>query len=243
MFKLRGKTTAKLEAQAGQKIKFSTFRNMTLASKISLVVLLIIVLTTIFADVLAPYDPLQIFLARRAPSPEFLFGTDDKGRDVLSRMLYGARYSLVIGLGATTFALILGSIIGSFAAAAARKWLDESIMRVMDIFMSFPGIALAAIFVLTFGNSLPSIVFAIGILYVPQLTRIVRANILSEYHQDYARAAKVSGAKSSWIIAKHVVRNCAAPILVFAIVLIADAIVFEASLSFISAGIPEPTPT
>ncbi len=116
-------------------------------------------------------------------------------------------------------------------------------MRILDVFMSFPGIALAATFVVVFGNSLPSLILAIGVLYVPQIARIVRANVVSEYGRDYVRAAVVSGARAPWILFKHVMRNCIAPVLVFTIVLVADAIVFEASLSFISAGIPEPTPT
>lgn len=196
MLKLRGNTTKKLEQASDGKISFSSFKKLSLGAKISLFILLAIVLFAVLADLLAPYDPLDIFLARRPPSLEFLFGTDDKGRDVLSRMMFGARYSLVIGLGATCFALVIGSIIGAIAAVS-RKAISEVIMRIMDVFMSFPGIALAAIFVLTFGNSLPSIVFAIGILYIPQIARIVRANIISEYNQDYARAAVVSGARSS----------------------------------------------
>ena len=185
---------------------------------------------------------MKYFTARMAPDSQFLFGTDDKGRDVLSRMMYGARYSLVIGLGATAFALVAGSIVGAIAAVS-RKWVSEVIMRICDIIMSFPGIALAATFVLSFGASIPSLIFAIGFLYIPQLARIVRANIVSEYGQDYVRAVIVSGARAPWILMKHVVRNCLAPVMVFTIVLVADAIVFEASLSFISAGIPEPTPT
>jgi peptide/nickel transport system permease protein len=113
----------------------------------------------------------------------------------------------------------------------------------MDVIMSFPGIALAAVFVSVFGNSLPSITFAIGFLYIPQIARVVRANVVSEYGNDYVRAVIVSGARAPWILAKHVMRNCIAPIMVYVIVLVADAIVFEASLSFISAGIQEPTPT
>ena len=195
-----------------------------------------------FANILAPHNPLEIFTARQAPDAQFLFGTDDKGRDVLSRMMYGARYSLIIGLGATAFALVCGSIIGA-VAAVARKWVSEVIMRILDVIMSFPGIALAATFVLVFGNSVPSLIFAIGFLYIPQIARIVRANVVSEYNQDYVRAVVVSGARAPWILVKHVIRNCIAPVMVFTIVLVADAIVFEASLSFISAGIPEPTPT
>ncbi|WP_449675737.1 dipeptide/oligopeptide/nickel ABC transporter permease/ATP-binding protein [Eggerthellaceae bacterium PR-HUZ602407-17] len=215
---------------------------MSLGSRISLIVLLIVVLIAVFASVLAPYDPLQIFDARMAPNSSYLFGTDDKGRDVLSRMMYGARYSLTIGLGATVFAFIAGSIIGAFAAVS-RKWISEIIMRILDVIMSFPGIALAATFVIVFGTSVPSLIFAIGFLYIPQIARIVRANVMSEYNQDYVRAVVVSGARAPHILIKHVVRNCIAPIVVFTIVLVADAIVFEASLSFISAGIPEPTPT
>ena len=236
---LRGKTTDKL---ANGKVRFRRWKNMSVGARISLVVLILVVLTAVFANFLAPMSPYEIFTARQAPDGTFLFGTDDKGRDVLSRMMYGARYSLVIGLGATSFALVIGSIIGSIAAVV-RPWLSNLIMRLLDIIMSFPGIALAATFVIVFGNSVPSLIFAIGFLYIPQLARIVRANVMSEYNQDYVRAVVVSGARAPYILFKHVIRNCIAPVLVFTIVLVADAIVFEASLSFISAGIPEPTPT
>ncbi len=236
--KLREKTTEKLEGT----VRFRRWRSMTIGARISLIILVCIVLVAIFANFLAPHNPYEIFTARQAPDGTFPFGTDDKGRDVLSRMMYGARYSLVIGLGATAFALIFGSIIGSLAAIV-RSWLSNLIMRILDIIMSFPGIALAATFVIVFGNSVPSLIFAIGFLYIPQIARIVRANVMSEYNQDYVRAVIVSGARANWILVKHVIRNCIAPVLVFTIVLVADAIVFEASLSFISAGIPEPTPT
>lgn len=218
------------------------WKAMTIPARISCVVLLLIVLVAVFAALIAPHDPLEIFTARQGPTSGFLFGTDDKGRDVLSRMMYGARYSLVIGFGATAFAFVAGSIIGS-VAAVSRKAVGEVIMRIMDIVMSFPGIALAAVFVSVFGNSLPSITFAIGFLYIPQIARVVRANIVSEYGEDYVRAVIVSGARAPWILYKHVLRNCIAQIMVYVIVLVADAIVFEASLSFISAGIQEPTPT
>ncbi|HJF65154.1 ABC transporter [Slackia equolifaciens] len=241
MVKLRENLTQKMEANPG-KVRFRRWKAMTIGSRISLVVLVLIILIAATAQWIAPHDPYEIFTARMAPDSQFLFGTDDKGRDVLSRMMYGARYSLVIGLGATAFALVLGSIIGALAAVT-RKWISEVIMRVLDVVMSFPGIALAATFVIVFGNSVPSLILAIGILYVPQIARIVRANVMSEYNQDYVRAVVVSGARAPWILMKHVVRNCIAPVLVFTIVLVADAIVFEASLAFISAGIPEPTPT
>ena len=241
MVKLRGNLTDKMEANPG-KVHFRRWKAMSIGSRISLVVLILIVMIAVFANILAPHNPLEIFTARQAPDAQFLFGTDDKGRDVLSRMMYGARYSLIIGLGATAFALVCGSIIGA-VAAVARKWVSEVIMRILDVIMSFPGIALAATFVLVFGSSVPSLIFAIGFLYIPQIARIVRANVVSEYNQDYVRAVVVSGARAPWILVKHVIRNCIAPVMVFTIVLVADAIVFEASLSFISAGIPEPTPT
>ena len=241
MVQLRGNLTKKMEDNAG-KVRFRHLKAMTVGSRISLIVLLLVAMIAVLANIIAPHDPYEIFTARMAPDSQFLFGTDDKGRDVLSRMMYGARYSLVIGLGATAFALVAGSIVGAIAAVS-RKWVSEVIMRICDIIMSFPGIALAATFVLSFGASIPSLIFAIGFLYIPQLARIVRANIVSEYGQDYVRAVIVSGARAPWILMKHVVRNCLAPVMVFTIVLVADAIVFEASLSFISAGIPEPTPT
>ena len=215
---------------------------MSIGSRISIVVLILVALVAVCANFLAPHSPFEIFKARQAPNAEFVFGTDEKGRDILSRMMFGARYSLAIGFGATLLALVGGCIIGS-VAAVSRKWISEIIMRIMDVVMSFPGIALAAVFVSVFGNSVPSIVLAIGFIYIPQVTRIVRANVVAEYGEDYVRAVVVSGAKAPWILVKHVMRNCIAPILVYVIVLVADAIILEASLSFISAGIQEPTPT
>ncbi len=241
MVKLREGLTSKMEANPG-KVRFRRWKAMSVGSRISLVVLVLLVLSAVFAPLIAPHDPYEIFMARQAPNADFLFGTDDIGRGVLSRMIYGSRYSLTIGICATAFALFFGAIFGSIAAVA-RKGVSEVIMRCMDVIMSFPGIALACVFVTVFGNNLPSLIFAIGFLYIPQITRIVRANVVSEYGQDYVRAVVVSGARAPWILVKHVIRNCIAPVMVFTIVLVADAIVFEASLSFINAGIPEPTPT
>ncbi|WP_281702309.1 dipeptide/oligopeptide/nickel ABC transporter permease/ATP-binding protein [Cryptobacterium curtum] len=241
MLKFREGTTAKMEAQAGR-MRLRRLRSMTFGAKLSLIVLLVIALAAVFAAQIAPHNPLEIFTARQAPSADFLFGTDDKGRDVLSRMIFGARYSLVIGLCSTALALVIGSIFGALAAVSS-KVVNEIIMRIMDIIMSFPGIALAAVFVTVFGNSVFSLIVAIAFLYIPQIARVVAANVTSEYGKDYVRAVVVAGARAPWILAKHVVRNCLAPVVVFTILQVADAIVFEASLSFISAGIPEPTPT
>ena len=140
------------------------------------------------------------------------------------------------------FALIVGALIGA-AAAVTRPWISELIMRVIDIFMSVPGIALATVFVTILGRSMAGIAISIGVIYVPQIARVVRANIIREYGKDYVRAVIVSGARAPWILVKHVTRNIAAPVMVFTTLSVADAIVFEASLSFINMGIPEPTPT
>ena len=234
--------TAQLEKAASKGLKFTGIKNMSMPSKISLVILVLVALSAILAPLVAPHDPLEITKAYQAPNGDYLFGTDNAGRDILSRMLYGGRYSLVIGFGATLFALVLGSIIGA-VAAVSRKAISEVIMRVLDVIMSIPGIALAAILVLILGNSVPAIIFSIGFMYTPQIARIVRANVVSEYGEDYVRAVIVSGAQAPWILMKHVLRNCIAPIMVFTVTLVADAIIFEASLTFIGAGIAEPTPT
>ncbi|WP_303168145.1 dipeptide/oligopeptide/nickel ABC transporter permease/ATP-binding protein [Bifidobacterium dentium] len=223
-------------------VGFHKFGNMTIGAKLALTFMGLLVLVAVFAPLISPQDPLAITVSYQPPSSDHLFGTDQVGRDVMSRVFYGARYSLVIGLLSILFALILGVIIGA-VAAVSRTWISEIIMRVLDVFMSVPGIALAAVFVSILGQSMIGIIISIGILYVPQIARIVRANIISEYGKDYVRAVIVSGARAPWILYKHVTRNIAAPVMVFTTLCVADAIVFEASLSFINLGIPEPTPT
>ncbi len=239
-------------------LRFQGWRAMPWGSRIAVVVLLVVVVLGVFAPWIAPHDPAATGLAEGGrtvviegvgeqvipdnsvpPSGEFLFGTDGSGRDVLSRILHGARVSIIVGLSATGLALVVAAVLGSIAATS-RKWVSEVLMRTLDVVMSFPGIALAAVLVLALSTRfpmLPVIIVAIAIMYVPQLTRVVRANVLSEMGEDYVAASKVMGARTSWILAKHVTRNCIAPIMVFATVLVADAIVFEASLSFIGAGI------
>ncbi|MCG7443932.1 dipeptide/oligopeptide/nickel ABC transporter permease/ATP-binding protein [Dermabacter vaginalis] len=204
--------------------------------------LAILILAAILAPVIAHHDPLATGTPVQPPSGEHLFGTDQIGRDVFARVIYGSRSSLIIGLSATALALLVAAVLGSFAATA-HKWASEVLMRCLDVVMSIPGIALAAVFVAAFGNSLPVLIMAIGFLYVPQLSRVVRANVLSQFGEDYVNASKVMGAGVPWILIKHVARNCLAPILVFATVLVADAIVLEASLSFINAGVQPPNPS
>lgn len=239
-------------------LRFQGWKAMPLGSKLAVIVLALIALMGVLAPLLAPYLPNATGLAEEtrvivikgvgeqtvvdnsvAPNGDFWFGTDGSGRDVLSRVMYGAQVSIIVGLSATAIALLIAAVLGS-VAATARKWVSEVLMRALDILMSFPGIALAAVLVLALSTRfpmLPVIIMSIAVLYVPQLTRVVRANVLSQMGEDYVAASKVMGAKTWWILAKHVTRNCVAPIMVFATVLVADAIVFEASLSFIGAGI------
>src|SRR5699024_7301243 len=215
---------------------------LPLTSVLALVFMIVIIVGAIFAPALSPYDPLASGPPVQPPGPDHWFGSDANGRDIFSRILYGARYSLQIGLAATVAALIAAAVIGSIAATSG-KVVSEIVMRIMDIIMSFPGIALAAVFVAVFGNSTGMLIVTIGFLYTPKLVRIVRANILAQFGEDYVSATKVMGARIPWILIKHVARNCMAPILTFATVLVADAIVLEASLSFINAGVRPPNPS
>ncbi|MDJ0354807.1 dipeptide/oligopeptide/nickel ABC transporter permease/ATP-binding protein [Paenarthrobacter sp. PH39-S1] len=218
------------------------FKALALSSKIALLFLIFIILMAIFAPVIAPQDPLATGIPAQAPSADNWFGTDRLGRDVFSRLLYGAQSSLEIGLGSVILAIILGATLGSLAATTSKA-ISELIMRIMDVLMAFPGIALAAVLLASFGNSVPVIIVAIAIIYTPQIARVVRANVLAQYGEDYVRAERVIGAGRTYILLKHIVRNTAAPVLVFATVMVADAIILEASLSFIGAGIQDPAPS
>ena len=226
--------------------RFSRIGAMSVGAKIAIVVLALVVVISFLAPYISPFSPEDIAKKWQAPSGEHLFGTDHVGRDVLARVLYGGRYSLMIGLLSTLVALFFGSIIGS-VAAVVRKSLSETIMRILDVIMAVPGIAMAAVTVLVFGSALSKegntfglvlvIVCSIAFVYIPQLARIVRANVMAAYGEDYVRAVIVSGARAPWILVKHVMRNTAAPVLVFATVLVADAIILEASLTFIGSGL------
>ncbi|MDA5146261.1 dipeptide/oligopeptide/nickel ABC transporter permease/ATP-binding protein [Streptomyces sp. AD681] len=216
-------------------------RRLPLPSRIALGILLVVVLGAVFAPLLTQ-DPLATGIPAQAPGADHWFGTDRAGRDVFARVVHGARYSLVIGLGATLLALVLGSALGALAATS-RKLADESVMRTLDVVMSFPPIALAAVLVAVFGPSVPVIIFTIAFVYSPSLARVVRANVLEQYGEDYVAAERVIGARRGYIVARHVAVNCAAPILVFATVMVADSIIFEASLSFIGAGVQDPDPS
>ena len=218
------------------------FKALPWGSRLALAFLVVISAAAVFAPVLAPHDPLETFTPATPPGAEHFFGTDRLGRDIFSRLLYGSQSSLMIGLGAVALAVLAGALLGSLAATSSKA-VNELLMRLMDILMAFPGIALAAVLLAAFGNSVPTIIIAIAIIYTPQLARVVRANVLSQYGEDYVRAERVIGAGRFYILAKHIVRNTAAPVLVFATVMVADAIILEASLSFLGAGVQDPAPS
>ncbi|MEU9260038.1 dipeptide/oligopeptide/nickel ABC transporter permease/ATP-binding protein [Streptomyces sp. NPDC048212] len=217
------------------------FRALPVTSRVALGVLIFVVLGAVLAPLLTQ-DPLTTGTPVQAPSADHWFGTDRAGRDVFARVVHGSRYSLVIGLGATALALVAGSVLGALAATS-RKLGDESVMRTLDIVMSFPPIALAAVLVAVFGTSVPVIIFTIAFVYSPSLARVVRANVLAQYGEDYVAAEKVIGARRGYIVLRHVAVNCMAPVMVFATVMVAEAIIFEASLSFIGAGVQDPDPS
>ncbi|MFC8196356.1 dipeptide/oligopeptide/nickel ABC transporter permease/ATP-binding protein [Streptomyces sp. NPDC057298] len=229
-------------------IRLRGFTRLPLISRIAVVVIGVVVLTALLAPLVAPHDPLEQFplvgdgRGEGAPSGRHWMGQDSLGRDILSRLMYGARWSLAIGLGATALALVVGAVVGA-VAATSRKAVDETLMRCLDIVMAFPGIALAAVFVAVFGGGIPILIGAIAFLYMPPMARVVRANVMAQYGEDYVTAERVLGARTPHIVLKHVAVNCAAPVLVFCTVQVAEAIVFEASLSFIGAGVRPPDPS
>ncbi|MER5182156.1 dipeptide/oligopeptide/nickel ABC transporter permease/ATP-binding protein [Streptomyces sp. NPDC002896] len=244
-FLTRGRLAERLSRPG---IRLRGFRALPVVSRIAVVVIGVVVLMALLAPLIAPHDPLdQAPLIDRghgegAPSGEHWMGQDSLGRDILSRLMYGARWSLAIGLGATGLALVVGALLGAIAATS-RKAVDETLMRCLDVVMAFPGIALAAVLVAVFGGGIPVLICAIAFLYTPPVARVVRANVMDQYGEDYVTAERVIGARTPHIVLKHVAINCAAPVLVFCTVQVAEAIVFEASLSFIGAGVRPPDPS
>ncbi|MFI2613662.1 dipeptide/oligopeptide/nickel ABC transporter permease/ATP-binding protein [Streptomyces sp. NPDC018584] len=226
-------------------LRLRSLRKLPVLSRIAVGVIGLVVLVALLAPLIAPHDPLdqqsQVD-GTGHPSARHWMGQDSLGRDILSRLMYGARWSLAIGLGATLLALLVGALIGA-VAATSRKAVDETLMRCLDVVMAFPGIALAAVLVAVFGGGITVLICAIAFLFTPPIARVVRANVLDQYGEDYVVAERVVGARTPHILIRHVAVNCAAPILVFCTVQVAEAIVFEASLSFIGAGVRPPDPS
>jgi len=206
--------------------------------------ILALVLTAIFADLLAPYDPLsaQPEIRLAAPSWEHPFGTDDIGRDVLSRIIYGARISLWVGLLAVGIGTVAGMIIG-LACGYWEGRLDLVFQRVMDAVMAIPGLILALAIVSVLKPNTTNAMLAIAVVIIPGNSRIVRGAVLSAKQNRYVEAAEAMGCRHPRILITHILPNVTAPILVIASIWLGNAILIEASLSFLGLGTQPPTPS
>jgi peptide/nickel transport system permease protein len=206
-------------------------------------VLGVFVLMAVFAPYLAPYDPLQQHLPQKFAGPSLAhpFGQDELGRDILSRVIYGARISLTAGLAAVAVATVVGTIVGLVAGYLGR-WPDSLLMRLMDVLLAFPSILLAIVIVSVLGPSLPNAMLAIGIVFIPQIARVVRSAVISVRERDYIEAERALGAGDAQIVISGVLPNSMAPLIVQATLTLATAILDVAYLSFLGLGARAPTP-
>lgn len=211
---------------------------------VGLVIVIIISLSAVLADVVAPYDPVEPHYTSRLqpPSAQFLLGTDELGRDLLSRLLYGARISLVIGLVAQGVAIGIGMFVGALAGWYGG-WIDDVIMRVTDVFFAIPGLMFLIVWVTIFEPGPVSIFLALGLISWPGDARMMRSQVLAIKELDYVTAAKSLGASTPHILIRHVLPNAIAPMIVLASLGIAGVILSEAILSFLGLGIQIPTPS
>jgi peptide/nickel transport system permease protein len=208
-----------------------------------LVVLLALVIVAVFGERLAPYEINEINIAARlqGPSAQHIFGTDELGRDILSRVLVAARVSLQVGFIAVGLAVLAGVPIG-LVAGYYRGWLDATLMRTMDVLFSFPAILLAIAVLAVLGPGIGNAMIAIGIVYTPIFARITRGSVLVVSQEVYVRAARSLGARDGRIIFRHILPNVMGPIIVQTTLSLAFAILSEAALSFLGLGVQPPNP-
>jgi peptide/nickel transport system permease protein len=217
------------------KLKFTTV--------FALVILFIVIIAAIIPGLFTPYDPLKVDMSVQlaGPSSSHLFGTDEYGRDILCRIIYGARTTMEVGLGATLLAALLGVplglIAGYFQGAA-----DGIIMRIMDAFLSFPALLLAILVITIFEASALSLVISIALVNFPRFARIVRGSVLSLKRREFVEANKAFGAGDTYIMLKTLLPNCMSSIIVQGSLLTAEAILIEAGMSFLGLGIQPPQP-
>ncbi len=200
-------------------------------------------LTAILAPIIAPYDPIEqeLVMRRRPPSQEHLLGRDDLGRDILSRIIFGARTSLQVGVMSVGFAIVIGGLIGAVASFAGG-WVDSITMRLMDIMLAFPALLLAIAIVTILGPGLMNMLYAIGIVSIPAYARIMRASVLTVKEQDYILAARSVGVPPLRMLFRNVLPNCLTPIIVEGTLGIGTAILDAAGLSFLGLGAQPPQP-
>jgi peptide/nickel transport system permease protein len=206
-------------------------------------IVLLTIVIALLAPVISPYAPsAQGFGRLMAPSAEHWMGTDELGRDQLSRIIYGARVSLQVGAVSVVLALAAGLLIG-ITAGFYRGWLDDWLMRVVDIVFAFPGLVLAIVIAGLLGPSRTNAMIAIGIVYAPAFARVIRGSVLSVMAESYVEAARVVGASDRRIMLRHLLPNIMAPIIVLTTVYLSTAILSEASLSFLGLGTQPPEPS
>lgn len=208
-------------------------------------IVLIIVFVALFADVFLDYDTQVVGqnVAERLqwPSARHWFGTDELGRDIFFRVLYGTRFSCSVGLVAVTIGLVIGVTLGAIAGFYGGT-LEEVIMRGTDILGAVPNMLMAIVIVSVLGQSIWNLMLAVGITSVPQFVRITRAAVLTVRNQEYVEASKAIGLSNRRIIFKHILPNCLSPIIVQATLRVASAIISASSLSFLGLGVPAPSP-
>ncbi|MDP1702807.1 MAG: ABC transporter permease subunit [Aestuariivirga sp.] len=214
-----------------------------------LVVFVAVCLIAIFADAVAPYLPQEqyrdAFLKppfwQEGADPRFILGTDAVGRDILSRLIYGSRYSLFIGVIVVTISMLLGVTIG-LLTGFFRGAFDNAVMRVMDVFLSFPSLLLALVLVALLGPSLTNAMIAIALIQQPHYVRLTRAAVMSEMGKDYVTAARVAGVGNIRLMLVTILPNCMGPLIVQAALSFSDAILAAAALGFLGMGAQPPTP-
>jgi ABC-type dipeptide/oligopeptide/nickel transport system permease subunit len=213
------------------------------AALISAVVLLLLIVIAFIGPAIAPYDPIKIGTGSRLhpPSREFWFGTDQFGRDIFSRVLYGTRLTLQASLIAVVVAAGIGIPLGLIAGYAG-KWLDSLISRLVDILLSFPGILLALVVVAILGTGLGMVQIAVGISLIPTYARLVRGSVLSAKENLYVEAARSGGCSPLRIALRHILPNIIVPLLVLSTTAIGWAIIIATSINFIGLGVHPPTP-
>jgi peptide/nickel transport system permease protein len=207
-------------------------------------VLILVLIAAIFADVIAPYDPIlqDVPYRLRAPDESFWFGTDIYGRDVFSRIVYGARISLYVGIVSVVIGTVAGLLLG-IASGYLGGNFDLWVQRIMDALMGFPPLVLALILLVALGPSLNSVTAAIAVTYIPRVARLARSSALAIKQEAYVDAARVIGCSTWRIMLRHVTPNSLTPVFVLATGQLGNAIVAEATLSFLGLGVPPPQPS
>ncbi|MBR2596803.1 MAG: ABC transporter permease [Solobacterium sp.] len=235
---MSGKKTAKYENRM-RFVRAMFSRKIVVAAT---VIVVLVILAALFADVLAPYNPNEqdLYHILQGPGNGHLFGTDAFGRDVLSRLIHGARVSLAVGLVAVIIACVIGTVLGMYAAYFGGV-VDAVIMRVCEALRSVPAVILAMALVSVFGGGAKNVAIILGISTIPGYVLMMRAQVLSVSNRDFVTAARLQGASSHRVLYRHILPNCLSPLIVMMTQQVGSTILSEAGLSFLGVGITIPT--